>query len=282
MSFADRLDGVKPCNPADYRPFHVAGTRVGMMTPEFADRLAAFGDVFRVTAERVALDPRLGDADARTRAVDPVLRALDAEGWFTGWHDEPYPVGTGFHTPPLMTMERAAVPLFGIRAYGVHMNGYVRENGRIARMWIGRRSRFKPTGPGKLDQIVAGGQPAGVSLRDNLIKECGEEASIPAAIAADAIAVGGISYCTHRPEGIRNDVLFNYDLELPADFVPENTDGEIEDFYLWDIERVMSHVNDTDEFKFNCGLVVVDFLMRHGFIDADHPDYEALLLGMRR
>ena len=37
----------------------------------------------------------------------------------------------------------------------------------------------KPTFPGELDNTVAGGQPAGIGLHDNLIKECAEEASIP-------------------------------------------------------------------------------------------------------
>ena len=32
------------------------------------------------------------------------------------------------------------------------------------------------------------------------------------------------------PDGMRDDVLFLYDIETPADFTPRNTDGEIEDF----------------------------------------------------
>ena len=35
-------------------------------------------------------------------------------------------------------------------------------------MWIARRSLEKQTAPGELDQIVAGGQPAGTTLADNL------------------------------------------------------------------------------------------------------------------
>ena len=54
----------------------------------------------------------------------------------------------------------------------------VRRQGEL-QTWIARRSLSKPVGPGKLDQIVGGGVPIGVGLRDNLIKECAEEASIP-------------------------------------------------------------------------------------------------------
>jgi hypothetical protein len=92
--------------------------------------------------------------------------------------------------------------------------------------------------------------------------------------------VGAVSYCTERSEGLRHDVLFCYDLELPADFVPVNTDGEIAEFYLWPSDRVAETVRDSDDFKFNCALVVIDFLIRHGLIQPDHPDYVALLRGL--
>jgi hypothetical protein len=35
-----------------------------------------------------------------------------------------------------------------------------------------------------------------------------------------------------------------------------------------------------DDFKFNCALVVIDFLIRHGLIAPDHPDYVALVRGL--
>jgi isopentenyldiphosphate isomerase len=78
-------------------------------------------------------------------------------------------------------MERAAVPWFGIKAYGVHINGFIRnENtGEVSHLWVARRSKTKSTFPGMLDHIVAGGQPYGISPYENVIKECAEEANIP-------------------------------------------------------------------------------------------------------
>lgn len=32
-----------------------------------------------------------------------------------------------YHEPPLFLIERAAAPFFGVKAYGVHVNGYVRK-----------------------------------------------------------------------------------------------------------------------------------------------------------
>ena len=50
-------------------------------------------------------------------------------------------------------------------------------------------------------------------------------------------------------------------------------DGEAEDFKLMDIDEVLKHVENR-AFKPNCGLVIVDFLIRHGYITAEsEPDY---------
>ncbi len=280
MSFLDRI---RECNSADlsrYRPFVVAGARVGWVGAEFAARLEPFARVFHANGAEIALDPALATFAARTEAVDEVMRALAAEGAISGWRDEPYAVATAFAAPPLLALERAAVPRLGVRAYGVHLNGYVREGGDL-HMWIGRRARDKPTYPGMLDNMVAGGQPIGVALTDNLIKECAEEAAIPRALAARARPVGAVTYCAESEGGVKPDVQFCFDLELPANFSPRNTDGEIDEFHLWPIARVMETVAETREFKFNCNLVIIDFLLRHGLIPPDDPDYVEIARGLR-
>lgn len=279
MAFLDRIEVCRRFNPAGYRPFAIAGMRVGLVGHAFASRLKDFPKVFAVDSASVRLDERLDDFDSRTRAVAEILASLRAKGEIRGWRDEPYPVAVSFSSAPLMTLERAAVPLFGVMAFGVHLNGVVGGRADL-RMWVAKRSLSKPTGPGKLDQLVAGGQPAGVSLVDNLIKECAEEAAIPPDLARKAVPIGAVSYVTERPEGLRRDVLFNYDLELPEEFAPDNTDGEVDSFQLWPIARVIETVRDSDRFKFNCALVVIDFLIRRGLIAPDHPDYLALLRGL--
>ena len=64
-------------------------------------------------------------------------------------------------------------------------------------------------------------QPHGLSPQENVIKECEEEASIPRELAQLAVPAGAVSYCSEQAEGLKRDVLFCYDLELPQDFVPE-------------------------------------------------------------
>lgn len=280
MSFLDRVRACQIFDPAAYLPFRVGDDVVGHVRPAFAERLATFGEVFDFADGVLRLRPTLDAPEVRTRAVEAVLRRLAGEGVIQGWKDEAYPVTPARGAPVLFAMDRSAAPLFGIRASGVHLNGFVRRNGGL-HMWIGRRSPDKQVAPGKFDQIVAGGQPAGLGIRENLLKEAEEEASMPADLAGAACPVGVITYRTERAEGLRNDVLFVYDLELPASFVPVNQDGEITDFALWPIDAVAERVRDTDDFKFNCSLVVIDFLIRHGYIGPEHLDYLSLCTGLR-
>jgi len=280
MSFLDRIRENNLWNPAGFRWFVVDGCRVGRVRHGLVPRLAAFGDTFIVESDAVHLNPRFTTFAARSAALDAVLKTLADEGIVKGRRAEYYPVTRSFAEPPFLQIERAGVPYFGTLSFGLHLNGFVRRPDGI-HMWIGRRSRNKFSYPGMLDNTVAGGQPIGISLRDNLLKECQEEANIPKELAAKAVAVGCITYNHEVPEGFNPAVQFLYDLELPADFTPVNTDGELEEFYLWPIARVAKIVEETHEFKFNCNLVIIDFMIRHGLLAPDHPDYVAVGQGLR-
>jgi len=282
VSFLDHIRHANNWNRADFVPFAVAGHIVGRIRRGRIARLRAFPDTVTVAPEHLAPAPGLDDFAGRSAAFGELFAVLRAEGEFPAWGDEPYPVMAQWGDEPLMRVERATCPYLGVRSWGVHVNGYVRKSDGI-HMWIARRARDKPTYPGLLDNMVAGGQPIGIGLMENVVKECAEEADIPAELARRARAVGTISYCHQLEEGLKPDQQFCYDLELPADFEPRNTDGEVEGFELWPIERVAGRVRETFDFKFNCNLVIIDFLIRHGFIDADgEPDYVALCLGLHR
>ena len=281
MSFLDRIAECNRWDAGALSAVPVEGAALGRVRHDSRERLAAFPDVFKVSDTAVRSRRRSTTSRRAARRSTRVLRALADEGVVPGWRNEDYPVGRSFAAPPFLKMERAAFPLMGLRAYGVHMNGYVRESGRLF-MWIGRRARDKHTYPGMLDNTVAGGQPYGLSLTDNLIKESKEEAAIPAELARQAVPVGAITYCAEEESGLKPDVQFCYDLELPGDFTPRNTDGEIAEFYRWPIDKVAEIVRDTREFKFNCNLVVIDFLVRHGIIPPDHPDYLEIVRGLRQ
>jgi hypothetical protein len=281
MSFLDRINECNHWEPAHFRWFVVDGCRLGRVRHELVPALEEFRDVFEIDDDAVVLHPRLATFAARSNALERVVRVLADANIVKGMRDEQYPVTRSYGEPPFLQMERAAIPHFGVRAFGVHLNGFVRRSDGI-HMWIGRRAKGKHTYPGMLDNMVAGGQPIGIGLKENMIKECGEEACIPKELAARAISVGAISYCVEAPDGLKPDVQFCFDLELPEDFKPRNTDGEIDEFYLWPIDKVAGIVENTTEFKFNCNLVVIDFLVRHGLIPPEHPDYLAICQGLHK
>jgi 8-oxo-dGTP pyrophosphatase MutT (NUDIX family) len=281
MSFLERIAACNAHDPAAYRPFFAAGRQAGAVRHTLAERLAAMPGIFAVTRERVTLNPGFATPEARTRALDEAVRALEADGIVKGRRDENYPACPEWGRPADFLIERAAAPHFGVRAYGVHMTGFVRKADGI-HIWVARRAADKPTYPGMLDNTVAGGQPAGIGLVENMIKECWEEGGIPAGFAREVVPVGAISYKMDAEDGLKPDVQFCFDLELPEGFAPKNTDGEIGEFFLWHWTRVAETVERTTDFKSNCNLVLIDFFVRHGLISPEHPDYLAICAGLRR
>ena len=258
---------------------NTAETLCSVKTPE---------PVFEIKNGQLTLSNRAGNCqESRTRAVGQVMNTLREEGVVKGWRDELYPVADSFYSEPLFFMERATVSLLGVLEYGVHVNGLVQESPNAEpKMWIARRSRTKSKFPGMLDHLVAGGQPAGLSLLDNVIKECGEEAGIPEDVARAGIqATGAISYEAWEPKSSRISrvVLFNYDLYLPVDFRPVPVDGEVEEFFLWTIDQVKESMalDFPDPIKPNCYVVIIDYLVRMGYISPETPGYLDVLRELR-
>ena len=261
-------------------PWFAAGQAVGWIRPAFASRLLQWPDVFEPAGEGVALAARHADFAARSAALAAVIAELAAQGALPPLLGEPYPVTPAGRDAALCVLDRVAAAPFGVRSFGQHLNGYVRDGGEW-RMWIGRRARDRQIFPGALDQLVAGGLPHGLSLEENLVKECAEEAGIPPALVRRSRPVGALTYNRVTTRGFRPDVLYCYDIELPREFRPVNTDGEVEEFLLLPLSEVMRIVRDTDEFKLNCNLVVIDFLVRHGFLTPEREDYLQIVHGLR-
>jgi isopentenyldiphosphate isomerase len=281
MSFLDRIAELNTGRIDGLHPFVLDGAVLGWLSETTAARLTEYGDVFEFDQRGLQLQKALRAADLMTRsdAVAPILIDLARRGYLAGWRDELFPIVARFSDAPRLLVERASVAMFGARGFGVHLNGFVRTNDGIS-MWIARRADDKPTWPGALDQMVAGGQPAGLGVRANVVKECWEEAGIEASLARRAQAAGAVSYCMQTEVGLRPDWLFVFDLELPLDFTPNNTDGEVAAFELWPLADVAEAVASSHAFKPNCALVIIDFLVRHGFIDATSRNFEAIVRGL--
>ena len=267
-------------NPNNFIPFMVNHQQLGWMRPTFAVQLHRFPATFIVSETQVMLHPSLDSFELRNAAIAETLDQLVAEDLLDHVMGELFPVVANWGEKPAFLLDRAAVSVFGVCSFGQHLNGIVATESGTS-MWIGKRALDRHTFPGQLDQMVAGGLPHGIPREVNLAKECAEEAGMTQELAASAIATGHISYRRETEAGLRTDTIFCYDIALPSTFSPQNTDGEVAEFHLWPLEEVMRVVRETDDFKPNCNLVVIDFLLRHGLITAGHPEYDELVSGLR-
>ncbi|KAJ1665805.1 hypothetical protein IW140_002887 [Coemansia sp. RSA 1813] len=212
---------------------------------------------------------------AALASVIDELRASNAWPTLRKWRNELYPICSGKKQSPPVMVERAASFNFGIRTFGVHINGIVRpaKEGDPVRMWIAKRAQTKQTWAGYLDNMAAGGIGNGDGIFASVVKECAEEADISADIAATAKGAGTVQYMMLSELGVQPDTIYVFDLELPADFVPRPNDGEVEDFYLWTMDEVLAKIR-AGLFKPNCAVCAIDFMIRQGILTAENePDY---------
>jgi 8-oxo-dGTP pyrophosphatase MutT (NUDIX family) len=250
---------LRACNnaalPGDRLPFLIGGTPVGWVKPDFAAALAARREIVQDSGRLVLRD---------AAAFQDIARDLAARGFYS-WRNEAFDVRASPDGPALAQLDRGALPSFGVFAAGVHVNGLVRRADGL-HIWVARRAADRLLDPDKLDHLTAGGIPAGLTPEQTLLKEAQEEAAIPSDLARQARRAGTITYAMERPEGLRRDMLYCYDLELPEDFEPRSTDGEVASFALWPIARALETVRDTDAFKFNVNLVLIDLFVREGLL----------------
>ena len=182
-------------------PFVLDDCTHGYVTPAFAAHCCRFPSVFFLKSfVGLCLVPAVaaGSLQQRTAAVAAVTAALRDAGVITGWRDELLATGPngGFVLPPAargaaaagagagagaggeededeggaaLLMERAAFPHFGLKGYGVHVNGYVLTP-EGPQLWVAIRSPSKQTWPGAYDHIAAGALPYDLSPIENVIK----------------------------------------------------------------------------------------------------------------
>lgn len=281
MSFLDRIRHCNRYELSDFVPFHVGETKLGWIRRPLSLELRRFGARFHVFEDLVHLDPSLCTPATRTEAMADTVAVLAADGLIPAPRGELYPAIERPGTETIFEIDRAACTPFGIVNRGFHLNGLVGA-GADTRMWVARRALDKTTAPGALDNMVAGGHPAGLSARENLIKECAEEAGIPEALAITAVPASMISYTMEVDVGLRRHAFWSYDLDVPEDFTPVAVDGEVDSFILMDPDAVAAIVETSERFKYNCNLVVIDWLMRSGRIDPEHPDYLRLSVGLHQ
>jgi 8-oxo-dGTP pyrophosphatase MutT (NUDIX family) len=254
-------------------PLRVESAIVGWLDAGRAARIREFTGVFAPDGDGMAFVSALHDAASRSDALAIVTATLAGEGALTPWRNELYAVAPTLGGAPWFLLERAAARYFGVHTWAAHINGVVRGS-TATTMWLARRSADKAIDPGKLDNLVGGGIAAGLSLAETLVKEAWEEAGIPRERAARSVPGGAVHIWRERPDGLQSETIYVHDLWLPADFVPANQDGEASEHRLVslpEVARLISLPDGPDEVTADAGLVVLDFLLRHGAIASASP-----------
>ena len=239
---------------------------------------------------QLLLESTQGDVSSACTAALSNLVAIaierDVFSIIHGKHSELYPI-VGAAVP--ISVERFARSLFGITARGAHLTVYTHTNQGI-KIWVPRRASTLFTYPDCLDTTVAGGVTSGEDPFNCVIREAAEEASLPESLVRDgACSCGVLSYL-----GLKNaiggeesglvspDLIYVYDLHVAEDIMLKPQDDEVKEFYLWGVEKVKQELAK-GEFKTNSALVMIDFLMRHGFITpANEKDYVEIRMRMHR
>jgi len=280
------LNWIQECNqynPNDFTPFMIESSILGYIHNKNIHLFQSFDAIFAFEQKEgqsiITFQPSIKTFEQRSKAVNEVAQQWYQSSALSSWVGEQYDVSTAFNQTVFFTIERSAASLLGIKKYGIHINAWVKKQDGIY-IWVAKRAMDKHTFPGKLDHLVAGGHGSGYRIEETMIKECAEEANIPQTIAQQAQAVSMITYVMDNKQKLQQDHLFVYDLQLDTDFVPHNTDGEAEEFYLWPVAKVLDRVAYTRDYKINCNLVIIDFAVRHGFLKPDQPYYSEICSGL--
>lgn len=279
---------------SNYYQFRIAGLgdiNLGYVTASVAEAFPV-GGIWKLNKEKkyLTLDVANADLARRNALVAESLDTLRKAKTFKvleGWRDELYPVyGPG--RTLVLSLERSAASLLGILTYGVHLTGYTKSSEGM-KIWVPRRSDTKQTYPSMMDNTVAGGLGTGEKPFDCLVRECAEEASLPEEIARKAKACGTLTYFHMRDAMaggetglLQPECQYIYDLELPEGVIPAPSDNESQDFRLLGVDEVRAAMAE-GRFKPNCALVVLEFLVRHGFVTAEEePNYIEIIARCHR
>ena len=245
-------------------------------------RCGASRGVFAVAGDRVRAHRRRrcrGGERARSTAWSSAGRRRPVPKW----RNEIFDVAPRWGAPPVFRLDRGAVPFFGVRAYGVHLNGYRRGRGRARSM--GRPARpDKRVAPDKLDNLVAGGIGNGHGLLETSPRRRRKRRTCRPRSSPAPCPVGAVSYRMEiRERRPRRRALRLRPRQCPPISCRATPTARSPHFELMAGRRRSSTAcAATDEFKFNVNLVIIDFALRHGLVPPDDPEYLDLVTGLHR
>ena len=197
-------------------------------------------------------------ASVLSQQLQRAMLSLQAQGLLPGWRDEQMAlfadvhhqvslanVASELYPERLMAIarfERAGFQLLGSVTHAVHVNAIT----PAGLMWCARRALHKATDPGRLDNVCAGGMPAGESALTTLAREMMEEAGTTLSQCIQVQAAGLVRSARPEPAGWHDEYLHVFNVLFADDWQPCNTDGEVSAFSLLEPAQVVQAIAHGD------------------------------------
>jgi 8-oxo-dGTP pyrophosphatase MutT (NUDIX family) len=184
-------------------------------------------------------------ANERSTLLQAALEQCHARGLVHGWRKEAFAfwhhdclVPPDDEQPPLLAVERAGFRFLGMRSHAVHINGFTPDG----RLWCGRRALTKATDPGMLDNVTAGGLPAGESPLGCALRELQEEAGAVLEDARSLHDAGLVRTARMDAGGWHDETLLVYNWACADGWEPANQDGEVAGFVCLNAAQTFAQI----------------------------------------
>jgi len=221
------------------------GIDIGWVSADRAQDMVALLPGCTIVQGRLHWQSRTEHALQRSQALQAFLVHQAAHGRLTGWRGEFFAWWP--HQPawppeldvsPFLCVERAGFRHLGMMSHAVHIHGFLPHGD----LWCGRRSDHKPTDPGLLDNLAAGGLTAGETPLTTALRELAEESSLELPNASRLRGAGAIRTQRPEPQGWHDEQLLVYTLHLSEAEIPINADGEVQAFLRLSPGEVISRM----------------------------------------
>jgi isopentenyldiphosphate isomerase len=230
--------------PSDWIAWYGDSFFLGWVPAARADQLVARLPLCTRRQQRLTWETAHQSSLQRSQDLQFFITEQAQRGLLGGWRNEFFSfwlnscIAPNPEISPWLCIERAGFRHLGLMSHAVHINGFCPDG----HMWAGRRASNKATDPGKLDNLTAGGIPAGESAEMTVRRELQEEAGWNQNTVGLLHGVSALRTQRTEPEGWHDETLWVYNLDLPHDFSPVNKDGEVESFHRWSPHDVIARI----------------------------------------
>lgn len=280
MSFLDKIRPYKSIDLTRFVRVLIDGQGIGWTKPDFANVLSDFNDTWVLNEDGLHLNAALTTYQERTNAIDETFTAMGEQGLMPNLPDytklggiDWFPI-YGPDRSHLAIIKRFFAPFLGVYWESVIVNGY-----HGAMYWSPRRGPLVEASPGKMDALVAGSILHDQTKEEALYDEGHCEAGITEEWSDSLELVRDFQlYYPNKGGFLAHERFYIYDFDTKGVFQPKtNLPGEVEGIFEYEMSHVMAMVQDGDVFKPQINIVVTDFLIRHGYITPDHPEYAEIV-----